>query len=126
MAIAAGIETETCVGASEHHGHRLEQSGPGRLVAGFERVAALLERDAVHCYVSEQENALYVRGEFKDANALGFHLSQTAPKHFPQLLEIAVPGAFQFLGDVPAELQQATTQMGLAAEFSGHAFGFDR
>ncbi len=81
---------------------------------------------AVHCYISEADNALYVRDDFKNAAALGFHLSNTAPKHFPQLLQIAQPGAFQFLGDVPAELQQATKQMGLAAEFSTHAFGFER
>ncbi len=81
---------------------------------------------AAHCFVSAEENALYVRDEFKDAAALQLHLSSTAPAHFPKLLEVAIPGAFQFLGDVPAPLQQATRQMGLAAEFSSHAFGFDR
>lgn len=81
---------------------------------------------AVHCYASEEENALYVRDEFKNAAALGLHLSTTAPAHFPQLLAIASPGPFLFLGDVPAELRQATEQMGLGAEFSRHAFGFDR
>ena len=30
--------------------------------------------EAVHCYVSDQEGALYVRDEFKDAAALGFQL----------------------------------------------------
>ena len=69
------------------------------------------DAQAVHCYVSEQENALYVRDEFKDAAALGLHLSSTAPSHFPQLLAIAVPGPFLFFGDVPEELQQATEQM---------------
>ena len=84
------------------------------------------DAEAVHCYVSEKENALYVRDEFKDAAALGFHLSSTAASHFPQLLAIAVPGPFFFFGDVPEELQQATEQMQLGAEFATHAFGFDR
>ena len=81
---------------------------------------------AVHCYVSDQDNALYVRDDFADAAALGFHLSSTASSHFPELLEIAVPGPFFFFGDVPEELKQATEQMQLGAEFSTHAFGFDR
>ena len=84
------------------------------------------DAQAVHCYVSEKDNALYVRDEFKDAAALGLHLSSTAPGHFPQLLEIAVPGPFFFFGEVPEELKQATEQMQLGAEFSTHAFGFDR
>ena len=82
--------------------------------------------EAVHCYVSEEQGALYVRDEFKDAAALGLHLSTTAPGHFPQLLSIATPGPFFFLGDVPEELQQATVQMQLGAEFSTPAVGFDR
>jgi quinol monooxygenase YgiN len=84
------------------------------------------DAQAVHCYVSEKDNALYVRDEFNDAAALGLHLSSTAPSHFPQLLAIAVPGPFFFFGDVPEELKQATEQMQLGAEFSTHAFGFDR
>ena len=84
------------------------------------------DAQAVHCYVSEKDNALYVRDEFKDAAALGLHLSSTAPGHFPQLLAIAVPGPFFFFGDVPEELKQATEQMQLGAEFSTHASGFDR
>jgi len=81
---------------------------------------------AVHVYVSEEDNALYVRDEFADADALGFHLSQTAAAHFPALLAIATPGPFFFFGDVPAEMKQATEQMGLGAEFGAHAAGFDR
>ena len=81
---------------------------------------------AVHVYVSEDENALYVRDEFADAGALGFHLSETAGPHFPQLLEVAIPGTFFFFGDVPTEMQQAARGMGLAAEFSAHVAGFDR
>ena len=82
--------------------------------------------EAVHVYVSKPDNAIYVRDEFVDANALGFHLSQTAAAHFPDLLEIATPGPFYFFGDVPEEMKQATEQMGLGAEFSAHASGFDR
>ena len=81
---------------------------------------------AVHVYVSEEEGALYVRDEFADANALGFHLSQTAGPHFPDLLKVATPGAFYFFGNVPAEMQKAAKDMGLAAEFGGHVAGFDR
>ncbi len=82
--------------------------------------------EAVHIYVSEQENALYVRDEFEDAAAMGFHLSTTAAAHFPQLLAIATPGPFFFFGDVPQELKQATEQMQLGAEFAIHTAGFDR
>ena len=82
--------------------------------------------ETVHVYVSEQENALYVRDEFRDAAAMGFHLSDTAAQHFPQLLAIASPGPFFFLGNVPDEMKQATEQMQLAGEFATHASGFDR
>ena len=81
---------------------------------------------AVHCYLSEAENALYVRDEFEDAAAMGFHLQTTAAGHFPQLLSIATPGPFFFLGDVPQPLKDATTQMQLGAEFALHNVGFDR
>lgn len=84
------------------------------------------DAQAVHCYVSEAENTLYVRDDFADAAAVGFHLGSTAANHFSRLLEVATPGPFQFLGDLPPSLQQATQQMGLAAEFSTHAFGFTR
>ena len=81
---------------------------------------------AVHIYVSEQDNAVYVRDEFEDAAAMGFHLSTTAAAHFPQLLAIASPGPFFFLGEVPNELKQATEQMQLGGEFASHTAGFDR
>ena len=84
------------------------------------------DAQAVHCYVSEDENALYVRDEFANAEALGLHLSSTAPAHFPQLLQVAKPGPFMFFGNVPEAMKQATEQMQLGAEFSSHAFGFDR
>lgn len=81
---------------------------------------------AVQCYVSEADNALYVRDEFRDADALGFHFGTTAAGHFPSLLAVANPGPFYFFGDVPAELQAAARQMGLAAEFSNPTTGFAR
>ena len=80
----------------------------------------------VQVYVSEDEGALYVRDVFSDAGALGFHLEKTAGPHFPDLLDVATPGAFYFFGDVPAEMQQATRAMGLSAEFAGHDVGFLR
>ena len=103
----------------------------GKLEEIYRGVTAQMEQNepgatAVHCFVSEAENALYVRDEFVDAGALGFHLSQTAGPHFPQLLEVATPGPFFFFGAVPPELQQATKQMGLGAEFATHAVGFER
>ena len=82
--------------------------------------------EAVHIYVSEAENALYVRDEFEDGAALGFHLQHTAADHFPQLLAIATPGPFFFFGEVPEELKQATEQMQLGGEFATHTAGFDR
>lgn len=81
---------------------------------------------AVQVYVSEDDYALYVRDEFADAGAMGFHLSETAGPHFPSLLDVATLGAFYFIGDVPAEMQHAVPGMGLAAEFSGHVAGFNR
>lgn len=84
------------------------------------------DAQSAHCYVSEQDNALYVEDVFEDAAALGLHLTTTAGAHFPQLLQIAAPGPFFFCGDVPDGLKQATEQMQLGAEFSTHVFGFDR
>ena len=103
----------------------------GELTDIYRQVTDAMEQNepgavAVHVYVSDDENALYVRDEFVDADAMGFHLGTTAAAHFPDLLAIATPGPFFFLGDVPAELQAATQQMGLGAEFSLHAAGYDR
>jgi len=92
--------------------HAMEQNEPGA--------------EGVQLYVSEGENALIVREEFADAAAVGFHLSTTAAQHFPNLLAIAVPGPFLFLGDVPDEIKQATQRMQLGASFAEHVAGFDR
>ena len=80
----------------------------------------------MECYFADEENAIIVHDLFKDGNALGFHLMGTAAQHFPQLLEIAVPGPFLFCGDVPEELKQAAIGMNMGAEFGYHSFGFDR
>ncbi len=109
-------------------------ANPGKLdelASIYRQVADAMEAnepgaEAVHCYVSKPENALYVRDEFVDAAALGFHLTQTASRHFPALLAIATPGAFYFMGEVPDALKEATQQMGLKAEFSTHIAGFNR
>lgn len=82
--------------------------------------------EAVDIYVSEQDNSVYVRDEFRDAAAMGFHLNTTAAAHFPQLIAIATPGPFFFLGDVPDELKRATEQMQLGGEFAAHTVGFNR
>ena len=101
------------------------------LVSIYEAVTDAMEQnepdaEAVHVYVSEEDNALYVRDEFADAAALGFHLGGTAAEHFPQLLSIASPGPFLFFGDVPDQVKEATEQMQLGAEFGTHTAGFDR
>ena len=107
---------------------------PGKLdelTAIYREVTAAMEQnepgaEAVHVYVSEADNALYVRDEFTDAGAVGFHLQETAAAHFPQLLAVATPGPFFFMGEVPDEMKQATDQMQLGGEFSSHVAGFDR
>jgi len=109
-------------------------ANPGKLdelAAIYETVTAAMEQnepgaEAVHVYVSPEENALYVRDEFADADAVGFHLGTTAGAHFGDLLAIATPGPFFFLGDVPDEMKQATEQMQLGGQFATHAAGFDR
>jgi quinol monooxygenase YgiN len=97
----------------------------------YEAVSDAMEQNEpgateVEVFVSESDNALYVRDEFADAGALGFHLTETAAAHFPDLLAIATPGPFFFFGDVPIELQKATEQMQLGAEFGTKITGFAR
>ena len=109
-------------------------ANPGKLdelAAIYETVTDAMEQNepgahAVHVYVSPEENALYVRDEFADADAVGFHLGTTAGAHFGDLLAIATPGPFFFLGDVPDEMKQATEQMQLGGQFATHVAGFDR
>jgi quinol monooxygenase YgiN len=66
-------------------------ANPGKLdelAATYAKVTEAMEQnepgaEEVHCFVSEKENALYVRDEFQDAAALGFHLQSIAQVHFP-------------------------------------------
>jgi quinol monooxygenase YgiN len=78
------------------------------------------------CYFEESSNTLIVYDLFKDGAALGQHLGTTAAGHFPTLLQVAIPGPFLFLGEVPEELKQAAIGMGLDATFAPRVFGFDR
>ena len=80
----------------------------------------------VQCYFDDDSSTLVVMDLFSDANAVGFHLGTTAAGHFNDLLEIAVPGEFLFCGDIPAEMKQAATGMGLNATFAPAVFGFNR
>lgn len=80
----------------------------------------------MECYVAEDTNELVVHDVFATGQALGFHLRATAARHFPVLSQIAVPGPFFFLGDVPSDLRQAAEAMNMGAVFCGHAFGFQR
>ncbi|MEQ9266360.1 MAG: hypothetical protein RLN81_14115 [Balneolaceae bacterium] len=78
------------------------------------------------CFFDESTSTLIVYDLFKDGAALGQHLGTTAAGHFPGLLQVAVPGPFLFLGNVPEELKHAAIGMGLDATFAPHIFGFDR
>ena len=80
----------------------------------------------VECYFDENSSTLVVMDLFTDAGAVGFHLGTTAAGHFNDLLQIVIPGEFLFCGDVPEEMKQAATGMGLQATFAPHVFGFDR
>ncbi len=80
----------------------------------------------VDCYFDESTSSLIVYDLFKNGAALGQHLGTTAAGHFPELLQVAIPGPFLFCGEVPEELKQAAIGMGLDATFAPHIFGFDR
>jgi quinol monooxygenase YgiN len=107
---------------------------PGKLeelTAIYAEVTAQMEAnepgaEEVQVHVSEAEGRLYVRDEFADASAVGFHLGTTAAAHFQDLLAIATPGTFYFLGEIPDEMKAATAEMGLPAEFATRVAGFQR
>ncbi len=80
----------------------------------------------VQCYFDDSSKDLLVFDHFKNGEALGLHLSTTAANHFSELLNIATPGPFLFLGEVPIELQKAAIGMGLNATFAPQMFGFKR
>ncbi len=107
---------------------------PGKLdelTAIYAEVTAQMEANEpgaheVQVHVSEAEGRLYIRDEFADAGAVGFHLSTTAAGHFQSLLAVATPGTFYFLGNIPEEMKAATAEMGLPAEFATSVTGFQR
>ena len=80
----------------------------------------------VTCFFDEESNSLIVYDLFKNSAALGQHLADTAAGHFPNLLQVAVPGSFIFCGTVPDELKQAILGMRLNATFAPRLFGFER
>jgi quinol monooxygenase YgiN len=71
-------------------------------------------------------DAIIIQEVFEDGAALGMHFANTASQFFPELLKIADPGSFYFLGNVPDELVQAAAGMGLNATFATPIFGFTR
>ncbi|MGI9578360.1 MAG: putative quinol monooxygenase [Microthrixaceae bacterium] len=107
---------------------------PGKLdelKAIYAEVTAQMEANEpgaqeVQVHFSERDNRLYVRDEFADAQAVGFHLGTTAAAHFQELLAIAAPGTFYFLGEIPEEMKDAAAEMGLPAEYGEHMTGFAR
>ena len=107
---------------------------PGKmdeLPAIYEQVLEQMEANEpgtlrMETYIAEDAGELIVHDVFANGEALGFHLGVTAAQHFPQLAEIAVPGPFFFMGDVPAELRQAAEGMNMGAVFGSHVFGFSR
>ncbi|MCR9193423.1 MAG: hypothetical protein NXH88_01755 [Hyphomonas sp.] len=76
--------------------------------------------------ISEKGDQIVIYEVFEDAEALGFHLSQTAAQFFPQLVEFATPGPFIFRGDVPEHLRTAAYQMEMGAIFTTEWNGFER
>lgn len=79
----------------------------------------------VQCYFDAANSKLVIMDLFKNAESVGFHLGTTAGAHFQSLLEIAIPGEFLFMGDVPQEMQEAAKGMGLKAVFAPKVFGFE-
>ena len=102
-----------------------------RLVATYEAVGQVLEANEpglllYEIAVSEAGNQIVIREVFENSDAMAFHLSETAAKFFPQLVEFATPGPFIFKGDVPQELKTAAYQMNMGAIFTGEWSGFER
>jgi len=80
----------------------------------------------VEFFVDEVNQSIVVRDLFEDGQALGFHLQNTAAQHFGDLMQIATPGTFYFCGEVPEEMKQAISSMGLRAHFCTRAAGFKK
>ncbi|MEM9433046.1 MAG: antibiotic biosynthesis monooxygenase [Pseudomonadota bacterium] len=102
-----------------------------RLIATYGAVGGLLETNepgliSYEIAVSETGNQIVIHEVFEDGDALAFHLSETAARFFPQLVEFATPGPFIFRGDVPEELRAAAYQMDMGAIFTDDWEGFER
>lgn len=102
-----------------------------RLVETYAAVGEILEANEpglllYEIAVSETGDQIVIREVFADADALAFHLSETAAQFFPQLVEFATPGPFIFRGDVPEELKQAAYGMNMGAIFTDDWSGFVR
>ncbi len=102
-----------------------------RLVATYDAVGDMLEAHEpgllfYEIAISENGNQIVIREVFEDSDALAFHLSETAAKFFPPLVEFATPGPFIFRGDVPEDLKAAAYQMNMGAIFTGDWDGFSR
>ena len=102
-----------------------------RLVATYQAVGQVLEANEpglllYEIAVSETGDQIIIREVFEDGDALAFHLSETAAKFFPELVQFATPGPFIFRGDVPEELKAAAYQMNMGAIFTGDWDGFSR
>ena len=102
-----------------------------RLIATYEAVGQVLEANEpgltfYEISVSETGNQIIIHEVFEDGDALAFHLSETAAKFFPQLVEFATPGPFIFRGNVPEPLRAAAYQMNMGAIFTGEWTGFER
>ena len=80
----------------------------------------------MECYYADDADQIIVHDVFANAEAMGFHLGVTAAAHFGQLVQIADPGPFFFMGDVPDDLRQAAEGMNMGAVFGSHAYGFTR
>lgn len=81
---------------------------------------------SMKCYFDESNHSLVVVDVFQDAQSVGFHLGTTAGAHFQSLLEIAFPGEFIFMGEIPSQMKESAIQMGLQATFAPYQFGFER
>lgn len=108
-----------------HEGHE------ERLVNTYKAVGEILEANepGLSLYeiaVSDTGNQLIIREVFRDADALAFHLTETAAQFFPQLIEFADPGPFIFRGEVPEALKAAAYEMNMGAIFTGDWTGFTR
>ena len=107
---------------------------PGKLdelKAIYEQVRTEMEANEpgtllMQCYYADDVEQVIVHDVFANADAMGFPLGVTAAAHFPKLVEIATPGPFFFMGDVPDELRQAAEGMNMGAVFGAHAYGFER